>query len=38
MGKREGSIRALQFRALATLRRHLEPALLVDMQFAEVGS
>jgi hypothetical protein len=23
MGKREGSVRALQFRALATLRRHL---------------
>ena len=38
MGKREGSIRALQFRALATLRRHLEPALLVDLQFAEAAS
>ncbi len=38
MGKREGSIRAMQFRALATLRRHLEPDFLVDIRLAEVGS
>jgi RNA polymerase sigma-70 factor (ECF subfamily) len=35
MGKREGTVRALQFRGLATLRRHLEPALLADMQLVE---
>jgi RNA polymerase sigma-70 factor, ECF subfamily len=38
MGKREGSVRALQFRALATLRRHLEPTFLTDIQFAEIGA
>lgn len=38
MGKREGSVRALQFRALATLRRHLEPTLLTDMHFVELGA
>jgi RNA polymerase sigma-70 factor (ECF subfamily) len=38
MGKREGSVRALQFRALATLRRRLEPGLLADIQLAEAGS
>lgn len=38
MGKREGSVRALQFRALATLRRRLEPAYLLDVRLAEVGS
>ena len=37
MGKREGSVRALQFRALAALRRHLEPSYLIDMQLAEAG-
>lgn len=38
MGRREGSVRALQFRALATLRRRLEPTYLVDVRLAEVGS
>jgi RNA polymerase sigma-70 factor (ECF subfamily) len=38
MGKREGSVRAIQFRALMTLRRHLEPSFLVDIQLAEAGS
>ena len=38
MGKREGSVRALQFRALATLRRHLEPAFLKDLQISEAGA
>jgi len=38
MGKREGTIRALQFRGLATLRRHLEPALLADMALVEAGA
>jgi len=37
MGKREGSIRALQFRALAALRRHLEPSFIIDIQMAEAG-
>jgi RNA polymerase sigma-70 factor (ECF subfamily) len=38
MGKREGSVRALQFRALATLRRRLEPAYRPDVHLAEVRS
>ncbi len=38
MGKREGSVRAIQFRALATLRRHLEPSLLIDMHLVEMPS
>lgn len=37
MGKREGSIRALQFRALAALRRHLEPSFIIDIRLAESG-
>jgi RNA polymerase sigma-70 factor, ECF subfamily len=37
MGKREGSIRALQFRALGALRRHLEPTFVLEIQLAEAG-
>jgi RNA polymerase sigma-70 factor, ECF subfamily len=36
MGKREGSVRAIQFRALATLRRRLEPSHLADLRLAGV--
>jgi RNA polymerase sigma-70 factor, ECF subfamily len=36
MGKREGSVRALQFRALSKLRQHLEPSLLLDLRPWEV--
>lgn len=36
MGKREGTVRALQFRGLATLRRHLEPTFLMDLRLTEV--
>lgn len=38
MGKREGSVRATQFRALATLRRHLEPSMLIDLHLSEMRS
>ncbi len=38
MGKREGSIRAMQFRALAALRRHLEAVGETDPRLAEAGA
>jgi RNA polymerase sigma-70 factor (ECF subfamily) len=38
MNKHEGSVRATQFRALATLRRHLEPSFFADIEMAGAGS